>query len=63
MKILVITEAREGKLNPVSFEALVAAQQIAERGAAAPLFLLHTHRFRADAQPSSGYGGIALRRR
>jgi electron transfer flavoprotein alpha subunit len=29
MKILVITEAREGKLNPVSFEALVAAQQIA----------------------------------
>jgi electron transfer flavoprotein alpha subunit len=29
MKILVITEAREGKWNPVSFEALVAAQQMA----------------------------------
>ena len=29
MKILVITEQREGKWNPVSFETLVAAQQIA----------------------------------
>jgi len=29
MKILVITEQREGKWNPVSFETLVAAQQMA----------------------------------
>jgi electron transfer flavoprotein alpha subunit len=29
MKILVITEQREGKWNPVSFETLVAAEQIA----------------------------------
>jgi electron transfer flavoprotein alpha subunit len=29
MKILVITEQREGKWNPVSFETLVAAQQLA----------------------------------
>ena len=31
MKILVITEQREGKWNPVSFETLAAAQQIAAR--------------------------------
>lgn len=37
MKILVITEAREGKLNPVSFEALVAAQQIAGAQAGSPI--------------------------
>src|SRR5579872_6573372 len=29
MKILVITEQREGKWNPVSFETLAAAQQMA----------------------------------
>jgi electron transfer flavoprotein alpha subunit len=29
MKILVVTEQRQGKLNPTSFETLVAAQQIA----------------------------------
>ena len=30
MKILVITEQREGKWNNISFETLVAAQQIAK---------------------------------
>jgi electron transfer flavoprotein alpha subunit len=34
MKILVITEQRQGKLNPTSFETLVAAQQIAEANSA-----------------------------
>ena len=29
MNILIITEQREGKWNPVSFETVVAAQQIA----------------------------------
>ena len=29
MKVLVITEQRDGKLNPSSFEALAAGQQIA----------------------------------
>jgi electron transfer flavoprotein alpha subunit len=31
MKILVIAEQRQGKWNPVSFETLVAAQQLAEK--------------------------------
>ena len=31
MKILVITEQRQGKWNPVSFETLTAAQQLAEK--------------------------------
>ena len=30
MKLLVVTEQRQGKLNPTSFETLVAAQQIAD---------------------------------
>jgi electron transfer flavoprotein alpha subunit len=34
MRILVITEQRQGKLNPTSFETLAAAQQIAEANAA-----------------------------
>ncbi len=30
MSVLVVLEQREGKLNPVSFEALAAARKIAE---------------------------------
>jgi electron transfer flavoprotein alpha subunit len=37
MKILVITEQREGKWNPVSFETLVAAQQIAAAQPGSPV--------------------------
>ena len=35
MKLLVVTEQRQGKLNPTSFETLVAAQQIADANSGA----------------------------
>ena len=52
MKILVITEQREGKWNKVSFETLAAAQQIASQAKASISERRHRQR-RRGAWPTN----------
>ncbi len=55
MKILLITEQREGKWNKVSFETLAAAQQIAQQTKGSLSGRGHRQRRRALADELAGY--------